>query len=58
MPKPPAAAFNHVGIFVTDMRRMEEFYSRFLGFTVVNRGLALLPVLVSSRRPKKSQVIG
>jgi hypothetical protein len=53
MPKPPAVAFSHVGIFVTDVRMTEDFHSRFLGFIVVNRGRVFLPVLVSSRRPKK-----
>ena len=34
----PSIAFSHVGIHVTDLRRMEEFYTRFLGFTVTDRG--------------------
>lgn len=34
-----SVAFSHVGIFVTDLRRMEEFYSRFFGFPVIDRGM-------------------
>ena len=31
-------AFSHLGIYVTDIQRMEAFYTRFLGFTVTDRG--------------------
>lgn len=31
-------AFSHVGIFVTDMALMADFYARFLGFAVSDRG--------------------
>jgi catechol 2,3-dioxygenase-like lactoylglutathione lyase family enzyme len=31
-------AFSHMGIFVTDPARMEDFYTRVLGFTVTDRG--------------------
>lgn len=34
----PAIRFSHVGIYVTDIARMEAFYSGFLGFTVTDRG--------------------
>ena len=34
----PRIAFSHVGIYVTDIARMEAFYTRFLGFTVTDRG--------------------
>ena len=30
--------FSHFGLHVIDMPRMEDFYSRFLGFTVTDRG--------------------
>ena len=30
--------FGHVGIFVTDIARMEDFYTRFMGLTVTDRG--------------------
>jgi len=29
---------SHVGIYVSDMARMVEFYTRFLGFAVSDRG--------------------
>ena len=31
-------SFSHVGIFVTDLARMVDFYTRFLGFAVSDRG--------------------
>ncbi len=30
---------SHVGIFVTDIKRMVDFYTRFLGFVVSDRGM-------------------
>lgn len=32
-------AFSHVGFFVHDLPRMEDFYTRVLGFTVTDRGV-------------------
>jgi catechol 2,3-dioxygenase-like lactoylglutathione lyase family enzyme len=34
----PALAFSHFGMFVTDVARMEDFYTRLLGFAVTDRG--------------------
>ncbi len=34
----PGLTFSHVGFFVTDIARMEDFYSRVLEFTVTDRG--------------------
>ncbi len=34
----PSIALSHFGIYVTDIGRMEAFYTRFLGFTVTDRG--------------------
>lgn len=34
----PGLAFSHVGIFVRDIARMEDFYTRVLDFTVTDRG--------------------
>ena len=34
----PELAFSHVGLFVHDLERMEDFYRRVLGFTVTDRG--------------------
>jgi catechol 2,3-dioxygenase-like lactoylglutathione lyase family enzyme len=35
---PYSLTLSHVGIFVTDMARMVDFYTRFLGFAVSDRG--------------------
>jgi len=37
MPR-PGLTFSHVGFFVTDIARMEDFYTRVLEFTVTDRG--------------------
>jgi catechol-2,3-dioxygenase len=34
----PEFSFSHMGIFVTDPSRMEDFYTRVLGFAVTDRG--------------------
>ena len=34
----PRLSFSHFGMFVTDVARMEDFYTRVLGFTVTDRG--------------------
>lgn len=34
----PTISFSHIGIYVTNLARMEAFYTRFLGFTVTDRG--------------------
>jgi catechol-2,3-dioxygenase len=36
----PPLSFSHVGFFVFDLARMEAFYTRLLGFTVTDRGVA------------------
>ena len=33
-----ALAFSHVGLYVTDIDKMVDFYTRFLGFVVSDRG--------------------
>jgi catechol-2,3-dioxygenase len=35
----PEFSFSHMGIFVTDPARMEDFYTRVLGFAVTDRGM-------------------
>src|SRR5262245_26080408 len=35
-----ALTLSHVGIYVTDMARMVDFYTRFLGFAIADRGPA------------------
>src|SRR5258708_7905831 len=34
----PRFSFSHMGMFVTDPARMEDFYTRVLGFAVTDRG--------------------
>ncbi len=34
----PRFSFSHVGMYVADVARMEDFYTRLLGFTVTDRG--------------------
>ena len=38
MTRPFSIAFSHVGIYVTNLDRMVDFYTRFLGFVVTDRG--------------------
>jgi len=38
MPDLPKWELSHIGIFVTDMDRMREFYTRLLGFKVMDTG--------------------
>ncbi len=38
MSQAPTISFSHIGIYVRDIARMEAFYTRFLGFTVTDRG--------------------
>lgn len=34
----PSLSFSHMGLYVTDLARMEDFYTRVLGFAVTDRG--------------------
>ena len=48
----PEFAFSHVGIYVTDPARMEDFYTRVLGFAVTDRGsLGAVSLIFLSRDP-------
>ena len=38
MPELPKWELSHIGIYVTDMERMREFYTRLLGFKVMDAG--------------------
>jgi catechol 2,3-dioxygenase len=50
-PTPPVH-FSHVGIFVTDIARMERFYKEFLGFLVSDSGnLGTVRMVFLSRNP-------
>lgn len=39
MTQPISITFSHVGFYVTDLDRMVDFYTRFLGFVVSDRGV-------------------
>jgi len=39
----PQLAFSHMGINVTDLPRMEDFYTRMMGFAVTDRGALETP---------------
>ena len=43
MPLRTGLNFSHVGFFVHDIARMEDFYTRVLGFTVTDRGPLMGP---------------
>ena len=52
MPSVPSLSFSHMGIYVTDLARMEDFYTRMLGFTVTDRGLlGSITIVFMSRDP-------
>jgi catechol-2,3-dioxygenase len=54
----PSLAFSHMGIYVTDIARMEDFYTRLLGFTVTDRGrLGSTSLVFLSRDPKEHHQI-
>jgi catechol-2,3-dioxygenase len=38
MAKPPPLSFSHIGIFVHDLPKMQDFYTRVLGFPITDRG--------------------
>lgn len=58
----PSLAFSHMGMFVTDLARMEDFYTRVLGFTATDRGELETPrgsvqLVFLSRDPKEHHQI-
>src|SRR4029077_20236231 len=58
----PRLAFSHMGMFVADVARMEDFYTRVLGFTVTDRGDLETPrgkvfLVFLSRDPKEHHQI-
>jgi len=54
----PEFSFSHMGIFVTDPGRMEDFYTRVLGFAVTDRGpLGSLSLVFLSRDPREHHQI-
>jgi len=54
----PALSFSHMGIFVADIARMEDFYTRLLGFAVTDRGnLGSIKLVFLSRDPREHHQI-
>jgi catechol-2,3-dioxygenase len=54
----PQLSFSHMGLFVTDPARMEDFYTRVLGFAVTDRGLlGATSLIFLSRNPKEHHQI-
>lgn len=54
----PDLAFSHIGLYVTDIRRMEDFYTRFLGFTVTDHGhLGPVDLVFLSRDPRENHQV-
>ena len=54
----PAFSFSHMGLYVTDTARMEDFYTRVMGFAVTDRGnLGSIQIVFLSRDPKEHHQI-
>jgi len=58
----PEFAFSHMGMFVADVARMEDFYTRVMGFTVTDRGDLETPrghvtIVFLSRDPREHHQI-
>ena len=58
----PEFSFSHMGMFATDLARMEDFYTRVLGFTVTDRGVLETPrgpvsLVFLSRDPREHHQI-
>jgi catechol-2,3-dioxygenase len=39
MTKPPPLSFSHIGIFVHDLAKMQDFYTRVIGFPISDKGV-------------------
>lgn len=58
MSQKPAFSFSHVGLYVTDLDKMTDFYENFLGFTVTDRGdLGAAKIVFLSRDPDEHHQI-
>lgn len=54
MPSSAALSFSHVGLYVLDLERMVDFYTRVLGFVVTDRGtLGTRKLAFLSRDPRE-----
>lgn len=52
---PPELMFSHFGVYCTDVKRLEEFYTRVLGFAVSDAGDASMGIYMTfmTRRPRE-----
>ena len=58
LPDDADVMFSHVGIYVTDLEKMTDFYSRFLALTVTDRGtLRGASIVFLSRDPREHHQI-
>jgi len=54
----PRLSFSHMGIYIADLARMEDFYTRVLGFAVTDRGeLGSLTIVFLSLDPREHHQI-
>lgn len=55
----PPLEFSHIGIYVYDLPKMEDFYTRVLGFIVTDRGIVrgTTPIVFMSRNPEEHHQI-
>jgi len=54
----PRLAFSHMGLYVTDLARMADFYTRVLGLTETDRGrLGTVELVFLSRNPMEHHQI-
>jgi catechol 2,3-dioxygenase-like lactoylglutathione lyase family enzyme len=63
MPGPtPRISFSHFGLYAADLAKMEDFYTRFMGFIVTDRGALEVPggkveLVFLSRNPREHHQI-
>ena len=58
MSEAPKMAFAHMGVYVTDSAKMEDFYTRVLGFSVTDRArIRGTDVVFLSRNPDEHHQI-
>ena len=55
----PSVSFSHLGIYVYDFKKMEDFYTRVLGFVPTDRGTVrgTTPIVFLSRNPEEHHQI-
>ena len=54
----PSFTFSHMGLYVIDAARMEDFYTRVMGFAVTDRGdLGSTKIVFLSRDPREHHQI-